>query len=221
MIPLEFNYLDLHTHSIYQREGVITIKNQILGLDPPVTQFFSAGIHPWYTHLATTNDLFKEMTSSRLCLFVGECGLDKLQGNTLEIQLEYFKKQVQWSETIQKPLIIHCVKAHQEILEFKKKRVPQMPWIFHGFNKKKQLAAEFIKAGFYLSFGADIITKPTVKETFRSTPIQQLFLETDDQDQYSIEQIYEAASNIKNISLQELQDGIKENFKIVLQKCKI
>lgn len=55
-----------------------------------------------------------------------------------------------------KPLVIHLVKAVDELLKVKRDLRPSNPWIIHGFRGKAALAEEYLKHGFYLSFGGEI-----------------------------------------------------------------
>ena len=220
MLLNPFAYIDIHTHQSIDEQDVFVIRNQILGIDPPETRWFSAGIHPWYLEEAITNQLFKEITANEKCILIGEIGLDKLTHTDFSLQTAFFIKQIEWAEELKKPVIIHCVKAFQEVLKFHQEKQPTVPWILHGFNKKPELAKQLLAKGLYLSFGSHIITHPTVQLALKETPIDRLFFETDDQTDYSIQQIYEAASNQLNINLEDLQQHIKNNFKTLLQKCK-
>jgi TatD DNase family protein len=134
-----------------------------------------------------------------------------------ELQKEVFKKQIQLSEKYKKPLIIHCVKAHQEIIEIKKEVNPEQVWILHGFNKKKQLAESLLKNGIILSFGSAIIENKKLQEVFLELPISSILLETDDSE-LEIQEIYQKASEIKNSSLTDLQAAIYQNFKRIFIK---
>jgi TatD DNase family protein len=78
--------------------------------------------------------IIEEKLKDENCFALGECGLDKITASDFELQKVVFKKQIQLSEKHQKPLIIHCVKAHQELIEIKKELKPKQVWIFHGFN---------------------------------------------------------------------------------------
>ena len=138
--------------------------------------------------------------------------MDKLIAVDFELQKEVFKKQIQLSEKYKKPLIIHCVKAHQEIIEIKKEVNPKQVWILHGFNKNKQLAESLLKNGIILSFGSAIIKNKKLQEVLVELPISSLLLETD-ASELEIQEIYQKASEIKNSSLIDLQVAIYQNFK--------
>ena len=84
---------------------------------------------------------------------LGEAGLDKSIDAPLSLQTEVFTEQVKLSEAFRKPLVIHCVKAWDELLAVKKDLNPQMPWVIHGFRGNDILAEQLIRKGLYLSFG--------------------------------------------------------------------
>ncbi|PQJ71754.1 TatD family hydrolase [Polaribacter butkevichii] len=206
-------FLDVHTHKIYSNENVFSIVNTY----PNSTSFsqpFSIGIHPWFINQETLKEelLFVEHQLQKdNCFAVGECGLDKLSKTDLDIQKDVFKKQVALSEKYQKPIIIHCVRAHQEIIAIKKEVNPKQVWILHGFHKSKQLAENCIKNGLMLSFGAAFIKNKKLQETFLALPLSSIVLETDD-NEIDISEIYKKASEIKNISVENLQQKITQNF---------
>jgi TatD DNase family protein len=181
------------------------------------TPYFSAGLHPWY--LETNNwdaaeQWVLEMSKNKTTLAIGEAGLDKIVKTPWHLQEKGFECCISISESSSKPLIIHCVRAYSEVLSFKKRLQPEQAWIFHGFNKKPAIAQPLLEAGCYLSCGAALCNTASlpVLDTFRQTPINQLFLETDDAQLIDIEQIYAQAARLKGIPIFDLKAQIEENF---------
>ena len=212
-------FFDVHTHKRSVSKNVFSIENKY----PNATDFtkpFSIGIHPWFIK---SENLEKELLyiekqlNSENCFALGECGLDKNTATDFELQKEVFKKQVELSEKYQKPLIIHCVKAHQEIIEIKKELKPKQIWIFHGFNKKYQVAESLLKNGIILSFGTAIIKNKKLQEIISNIDISSILLETDDSDN-DIKEVYQKVSELKKITVEELQQKIKQNFKSIFKK---
>ncbi len=115
-------------------------------------RLYSAGVHPWYVDDRQWEVLKKRVLHPRIVL-VGEAGLDRLALTPSGIQEDFFIRQIELSEETGKPLIIHCVKAWDELLRIRRIIRPVMPWIIHGFRGKKQLAEQLLGAGLYLSFG--------------------------------------------------------------------
>lgn len=207
------DFFDIHTHKKEQSSGVFQIENKY-PTDADFSYPFSIGIHPWYINqqqIKQELEIVERKLQLPNCFAVGECGLDKLVEIPFELQLEVFKKQIQFSESYQKPLMIHCVKAFNEIIQLKKEIKPKQKWIIHGFEKNKTIAQSLVKNDMYLSFGAKIINNLSLQEVLVETPLSKLFLETDD-SAIEIAKIYEKVAAIKMMTLTELQQQIKTNF---------
>ena len=144
---------------------------------------------------------------------VGEAGLDKLAEASMELQLAVFKEQVKLSEKLGLPLIIHCVKAMEELLAVKKESRPQQPWIWHGFRGKPEQAVQLLKKGFYLSFG-----EYYPDETMQIVPDERLFLETDD-SLLDIEDILCQAARVRGVEVEALREVIRRNIQNVFFKA--
>lgn len=209
--------INFHTH-IYKESDYQLFNNFLTQkiIEKKIKQ--SLGIHPWYIQNTWKTDLAYLKNDEFLSdlIAIGEVGLDKLIDIDFALQKEVFYEQILWAEEIQKPLIIHCVKAFQEILLMKKQTKSTVNWVFHGFSKKIELANQLIKEGCYLSFGHALLTNLTVQKTFREVPITKIFLETDDKD-LDIQEIYVKASQLKNVSLQFLEEQIEQNFKQIVK----
>jgi len=211
--------IDIHTHTSSTRKDVFSIENKY----PNSTDFstpFSIGIHPWYiSENSLQNDLkiVEEQLSSQNCYAVGECGLDRITETDFSLQLEIFKQQIQLSEKYSKPLIIHCVKAFQEIIQLKKEIKPKQPWIVHGFNKNHQIALDLTQHQICISFGETLLKNERLQETFSKLPLNFLFLETDTSEEY-IENIYNIASELRKIEKQEFINTVKQNFRRIFKR---
>src|SRR5690606_24395723 len=136
---------------------------------------------------------------------IGECGFDRLRGPAMPLQREVFSRQVALAITLGKPLIIHCVRAFDELQSFGKRYAHQIPMIVHGFTKSPQLAKQLTDRGFYLSFGSAILND--VGGAART--LQQLdapfFLETDDSTT-PIQAIYERAAFLRKVTPEAMKD---------------
>jgi TatD DNase family protein len=117
--------------------------------------------------------------------------------------------QIDMAKTVLKPMIIHCVKAHEEVLSILKESKVNVPVIFHGFNRKVELAERIIKEGYYLSFGKSLFSA-SVQTYFATLPFERIFFETDDSD-FTIEQVYQKASEISDTDIEEVKSMIATN----------
>lgn len=210
-------YTNCHTH--YTIHPQHEIKQARIHSNPTV--FHSVGIHPWEVeNFAQPNSLNQlEESINNLTLAIGECGLDKLKNDNLEIQTIIFERQIALSEQLKLPLIIHCVKAWNELHSIRKKLNPTQAWVYHGFLKYSILK-QVIESGMMISLGAGIITSPKRQELVNSIPNHLLLLETDDAT-LEINQVYQCVAELKKISLSELQQIVTTNFKNTFKKWEI
>ncbi|MFH6989720.1 TatD family hydrolase [Flavobacterium collinsii] len=213
-------FFNFHTHQFKNQSNVLELVNQYPQEFDASIPFYSVGIHPWYIkegQIDAELKIIEEKLQSKNCLAIGECGLDKRIEIPLEQQIIVFEKQLALAEKYQKPVVIHCVAAFQEVILLKKKMKISVPMIVHGFSKNGQIAAQLVKEEFYISFGKYLLRNPNLKTVFQSIPDDRFFLETDTIEE-SIEQVYELAATYKNWTIKELQDTISANFKGVFQK---
>lgn len=207
------DFFDVHTHKKSLVKNVFSIENKY----PNATDFtkpFSIGIHPWFINKENIEKellIIEKQLQHKNCYAVGECGLDKITETDLELQKTVFIKQILLSEKYKKPLIIHCVKSYQEIVQLKNTLKPNQIWILHGFHKNLQVAQSLLKNDVILSFGAAIINTKKLQEVIAEIAINNIFLETDNAE-IEIKEIYQKVANLKNIEVLELQQKIKENF---------
>lgn len=211
--------INIHSHKQKEegRKSIINIyPSQLNEID--ASKKYSLGLHPWFINPASylkELELVEENVQLQNILAVGEAGLDKRCNTPFEIQEKVLIRQIEISEKTGKPLIIHCVKAHNELIQLKKKYNPKSVWIIHGFNSRQAIADQFIKHGFYISFGKALSKDGTNAQlVFKSIPLNRCFLETDDDD-ISIDEIYRAASILKKISFAGLNNNLTKNFNTV------
>ena len=169
--------LDIHTHhDCPQPYGVVDVSCE--NFTPNDGQFFSVGLHPWSTAHEPSPELWANMekAATNSCVVaIGECGIDKLKGGPLFRQMLVFKRQIDLSEKLQKPLIIHDVKAHDVIVGIKKDLNPSQNWVVHGFRGKPTVAKMLTDAGIFLSFGENFN-----EDSLKSTPHEMILAETDE-----------------------------------------
>ena len=173
--PRAMKITDIHTHDLSRRGAII---NYDFATPMQPGMIYSAGVHPWDT-LSPSADRYidetRELARSGSITAVGECGLDRLTGAPLDVQSDIFRRQAVIGEEYGLPIILHVVKAFQEITALKKELKPSVPWIIHGFRGKPQLAEELLRHGFYLSLGERY--NPMTAEAI---PVDRLLAESDE-----------------------------------------
>lgn len=185
--------LDIHTHQIPPRPRAI-VSVSAGELLPMEGQYYSVGIHPWHTMEAPPASVIESLRKEAAlpCVAaIGECGYDALKGGPAFRQLQVLKMQVELSEELRKPLILHDVKAHDIILGCHRDLSPSMPWAIHGFRGKPELARMFARKGMYLSF-SDKFNSAALAMMLEEYP-DRILAETDESP-LSIEKIVETLS---------------------------
>ena len=111
--------LDIHTHHpVPQPQGVVALCAHPERGIPPLaeSQRYSVGIHPWDTIAEPDEAMWQniEKTASRPeVVAIGESGVDLTpRGGPLFRQLQIFKRHIDLSERLRKPMVIHDVKGH-------------------------------------------------------------------------------------------------------------
>ena len=148
------------------------------------------------------------------CLALGECGLDKRIEVAFELQQTVFERQLLLAEQYQKPVVIHCVAAFQELIAIKKRLKISVPFLIHGFSKNEQIAKELVANGCYISFGKYLLRMPQLESVFKSMPNDRFFLETDT-DEQTIQEVYELAAQYKGLTIPQIQELVTINFSTI------
>ena len=225
MIP----FIDIHTHFRNNKPDVIPVLN-IAQKDhlfhnrdslswAPHSTYFSAGLHPWFLNTNNFEADFSTLSELMKCpqvIAVGECGLDRLKGVDLAFQTHVFEAHIRLAESLSKPVVIHCVKAFNELVAIKKRLKPHIPLIVHGFNQNQTILTDLIKNDFYISIGAKVVySNSPAAAAVQWIPTERLFLETDDIEM-NIMTVYERVAELKGLDLAVLKSNMVDNFNRIL-----
>ncbi len=202
-------FIDIHTH----RDGRAIADEGKLSC----CHGFTYGIHPWwlaregYDPEPDLRRLEGLLQRDQLAA-IGEAGIDKPCGASLDLQAEVFGKHILLSEQYGKPLVIHQVKGVETVLRLHRQRQPRQAWILHGFNGSAEEALQLTGRGIYLSVGAGIMFKNRkIVQSIKSIPLDHLFFETDTAD-LDVQVIYAQASTILELPMEVLKEKIFANF---------
>lgn len=203
---------DVHTHHrAPQPEGIIALswpataeEQQTLRSTLLPDQLYSVGLHPWHTASLPPECAvsgfseeslrrFEEVVALPNVVAVGECGLDRLQGATMAVQINALKHQVAVSEKVGKPLILHSVRTDDMILSLHRELQPTQPWVMHGYRGKPQGAASLTSRGIYVSLG-ERWNEATLRQMLDHAP--RLLLAETDESPLDIHQIIDRMSDL-------------------------
>jgi TatD DNase family protein len=218
-------HVDIHTHSARPSDASCRVVTNFLQKDEDWNlkigehteggKMASVGLHPYYLTKENANSDLEKLTQvikSHNIVAIGECGLDRLRGEDLDFQTRIFEQQIRLAESVNKPVVIHCVRAFNELMVVQKKMRPKVPLIIHGFNKNDNILRGVLAHDFYISIGAAILRGgKNFQKTVAAIPNDRFFLETDDATE-PIETIYEAVAAARSIALNDLKSIVYDNF---------
>jgi TatD DNase family protein len=205
-------YIDVHSHTNCDR--TVTVRSYHSNEQVEDTHHLhSYGIHPWHvTSLAEQLRRVEQTIKLPNCIALGEMGLDTLSSTAYSLQEKAFVAQLEIANHVGKPLIVHNVRSTQRIVQLLQRNLSRVPVVFHGFNLKKEIAADLCKRGYFLSFGAAILNvNSTAYASLQGTSPHHVLLETDNSP-IKIQEVYIAAAAALQISDLELQARMMQNF---------
>ena len=146
--------------------------------------YAAAGVHPHEAkdaqpdYLAALRALLREEKNVAL----GEIGLDYYYDlSPRETQKRVLAEQVALALEMDKPVIFHIRDAHGDMVNFFRacSRLPS--GVIHCFSGSPEIAREYVKMGFYMSFAGPLTFKkaPHLWEAAQSVPLERLLVETD------------------------------------------
>jgi TatD DNase family protein len=134
---------------------------------------------------------YKELGQSKKVVAIGECGLDyyyepkskeKRQAERLK-QKSTLAQQVKLAYELDLPIIFHCRKAHEDLLEFLKPHKGKIRGVIHCYTGDLKQAEQFYNLGFSFGFNGlilkDVPALPSPKEIIGALPLERIVLETD------------------------------------------
>ncbi|BCD98429.1 TatD family hydrolase [Marinagarivorans cellulosilyticus] len=163
--------------------------------------FYGVGLHPWWfaewlnaksasldSSLSEFSLQLQNAAQAEACRAIGETGLDlalpRDKTVALDTQLVIVKQHLNAANRLGLPLILHCRKAHNALLQLLDKAPVLAGGILHSFTGSAQLAVEYWRRGFCIGVGGSI-TYPRAnktREAIKALPNEALVLETDAPD---------------------------------------
>ncbi len=141
------------------------------------------GVHP---HDAKTWEAGLEREFSRLLdrpriIGVGEIGLDFFRDlSPREQQRDVFKRLLSLARERDKPVVIHCRDAFEEVMGILEAEGERYRGIFHAFSGDIHMARRVLALGFHLGIGGVVTFRNSrLRETVAGLPGEAVVLETD------------------------------------------
>lgn len=197
--------INIHTHQNANAFNNKKIINFIDGVD-------SVGIHPWKVDresrlVAFENDIYSKQEK---LVFIGETGLDRaFNFENFLFQKDLFIEHLNLSNKIDRPLMVHLVRSYDQFFDIIK-RYKFKKMIIHDFRANQEILNQLLKYPIYFSFGPSLLKSIKQQNLFKSTPLNKIFLETDDTS-IEIQEIYLKAAELLSFSPKELESQIIKN----------
>lgn len=134
---------------------------------------------------------YKELGQSKKVVAIGECGLDyyyeprskeKRQAQRLK-QKSALAQQVKLARELNLPIIFHCRKAHDDLIEFLQSHKGKIRGVVHCYTGDLKQAEKFYELGLAFGFNGlifkDVPALPNPKEIIAALPLERIVLETD------------------------------------------
>jgi TatD DNase family protein len=148
----------------------------------PGVIFPAFGVHPWFINDRTNyNEILFHLRNNTPAA-IGEIGLDfspECPGH--DMQREALVRQLDWAAELQLPVILHCRKAHDTLLDILLKYSGRIHGVMHSFSGGKERMLKYIELGFYISFSGSVSRKTAKKyhQCAEAVPLERLLIETD------------------------------------------
>mgnify|MGYP001609280309 CR=1 FL=1 len=149
--------------------------------------FATAGLHP--------NDVFKEefdrarfteLAKNEKIVAIGECGLDYFRSRKKESgirQKEVFEAHISLATELNKPLMVHCRDAHEDMLQILNSYFmihdSKLKGNIHFFTGTKEIAKKYFDIGFTVSFTGVLTFTHDYDEVVEYAPLDMIMSETD------------------------------------------
>lgn len=178
------------------------------------------GLHPWVVAESDRTELdlqWKTLTQlAPKAEFLGEIGLDfhRAEAVSQKTQQEiYFKQQLALASDLNKPIALHVVKAHEQVL--RELSTHKLRGFIHGFSGSPEVARIYLKQGFKISIGPGILNPhyKKLQATVLELATEDLVIESDYpadkapvpiRSQYLFYDVAEKVAQLKNVRLDDL-----------------
>lgn len=144
--------------------------------------YAAVGIHPQDVNKLEDINEIRKLTKHEKVVAIGEIGLDYYHDDTnKDIQLKYFKNQLELANELNLPAVIHDREAHKDTLDTLASITLNNSGVIHCFSGSVEMAKELIKLGFYLGLDGPVTFKNARNtiEVLNYIPLDKILIETD------------------------------------------
>ena len=193
----------------------------------------AVGIHP---HEASGYqegdlDLLAQWVKEDKVAAIGEIGLDYYYDHSpRDVQQQVCELQMELAYQLGMPVAYHVRDAHQDMLDLMKRHKGRLSGgIIHCFSGSWEIAKEYLRLGYYISFAGPVTFKkaPKLQEAAVNVPLDRLLIETDSpylapepvrgrrNEPTNVRYVAEKIAVLRNMSLEDLAVATTENARRV------
>ena len=158
---------------------------------------------------------------------LGEIGLDYYwYPDNKETQKAMFARQIEIADKYNLPIIVHARDSLGDAYEVMKNTPCRRKGVLHCYSGSPELAVEFIKLGYYISFAGPVTFKNNRRgvETAKAIDLDHLLCETDApylapvpvrgtrNESANVRYVYSFLSELLAIDIEDLKLKVKENY---------
>ncbi len=147
--------------------------------------YAAVGIHPESVRESSIDDVekFRELAAHDKVIAIGEIGLDYYWDKaSVELQQEFFERQLQLAAELDLPVSIHDREAHEKMIEtLESRKSLGVRGVLHSFSGDVAMANAALALGFYISFAGAVtfLNARNLHEIVRAIPLEKMLIETD------------------------------------------
>ena len=131
-------------------------------------------------------DKYKELAGNEKVVAIGEVGLDyhhfdgvKNISEIKERQKKVFKEFIKLANEVEKPVVIHCWDAYDDLLEILEKNPINKLGVVHSFIGSWKTAQKFIELGYKIGLNGIVTCSESYDKLIRNINLKDLLIETD------------------------------------------
>lgn len=182
-------------------------------------------------------DKYRQLAKEEKVVAIGECGLDyyyelkskEKRAAMRQQQKSVLAQHVKLAQELDLPIILHCRKAHEDLIEFLQPHKGKLKGVVHCYTGDLKQAEKFYKLGLFFGFNGLILKKvaalPAPATIIGALPLERIVLETDApylvppqagqerNEPLFVKYVAEEVARIKGISIEEVAEATTKNAK--------
>jgi len=190
--------------------------------------YASVGLHPsdCKDEIDLELNWLRKIVNEKKVVAIGEIGLDYYWDKSfIDLQKTMFLKQIEIAKNVNLPIVVHSRDASLDTWEILSKN--QVKGVLHCYSGSLEMAKSYVKLGYYLGVSGVITfqNSKTLKKVVEEIDLDYLVSETDapyltphpfrgkiNYPEY-VGFVVEEIAKIKNLSIEEVKNIIKQNVK--------